>query len=276
MEQDFVNGSPLQLALREMQTALTSRNSRLGMMLAVVLLSVSGPFGTFEQFSYGPRFVYWAVVVLTTYVAGQGATTLAIQWLRPRIGQKWPRLVVGSLAGALPVTLILVIINTIAFGRFQPDDIVKLWLYATIVTVIVVLVLTALGDALRGQTGTAAAPPEGQPAVNSPAVDPAAPILERVPLPQRGRLLALVVEDHYVDIMTDKGKTLVLMRLADAMRETGDIPGLQIHRSHWVATGAVVKVHRTDGKLTLELSNGLRLPVSRGFMPAVKAAGLVA
>ena len=101
------------------------------------------------------------------------------------------------------------------------------------------------------------------------------PILERVPLLQRGRLLALVVEDHYVDIVTDKGKTLVLMRLADAIREAGAVTGLQIHRSHWVARDAVVKVHRSEGKLSLELSNGLKLPVSRGYLPAVKAAGLV-
>ena len=85
-----------------------------------------------------------------------------------------------------------------------------------------------------------------------------------------------MVEDHYVDIVTDKGKTLVLMRLADAIRETAPIAGLQIHRSHWVARDAVVKVHRSDGKLILELSNGLKLPVSRGYLPAAKEAGLTA
>jgi DNA-binding LytR/AlgR family response regulator len=68
---------------------------------------------------------------------------------------------------------------------------------------------------------------------------------------------------------------VVLMRLADAIRETGDVPGLQIHRSHWVATSAVVKAHRSEGKVTLELSNGMRLPVSRGYLPAVREAGLV-
>jgi len=100
------------------------------------------------------------------------------------------------------------------------------------------------------------------------------PILERVSLPQRGRLLALTVEDHYVDIVTDRGKTLVLMRLADAIREASGVDSLQIHRSHWVARDAVVRPHRAAGKLSLELSNGLRLPVSRGFLPQVKAAGL--
>ena len=120
--------------------------------------------------------------------------------------------------------------------------------------------------------------PANRPAgASTEAVPPApgpAPILERVPLPQRGRLLALSVEDHYVDIITDRGKTLVLMRLADAMRETGDMPGLQIHRSHWVARDAVARAHRSDGKLVLELTNGLRLPVSRGYLAQVREAGL--
>lgn len=95
-----------------------------------------------------------------------------------------------------------------------------------------------------------------------------------MPLPQRGKLLALSVADHYVDIVTDRGKALVLMRFADAIRETGGVAGLQIHRSHWVAREAVVRSHRAGGKLLLELSNGLRLPVSRSFLPEVREAGL--
>ncbi|RYE08124.1 MAG: LytTR family transcriptional regulator [Hyphomicrobiales bacterium] len=56
---------------------------------------------------------------------------------------------------------------------------------------------------------------------------------------------------------------------------TGEIEGLQIHRSHWVARDAVVKAVRAEGKLLVELSNGMRLPVSRGFAAKAKAAGLV-
>jgi len=96
-----------------------------------------------------------------------------------------------------------------------------------------------------------------------------------VPLPQRGRLLALTVEDHYVDIVTDRGKALVLMRLADAIREAAPVPGLQIHRSHWVALDAVSRTERSAGKVIVELSNGLRLPVSRGYMAMARDAGLV-
>jgi len=53
MEQDFVNGSPLQLALREMQAVFTTRLTRFGLIGAIVVLGISGPFGTFEAFQIG-------------------------------------------------------------------------------------------------------------------------------------------------------------------------------------------------------------------------------
>ena len=43
------------------------------------------------------------------------------------------------------------------------------------------------------------------------------------------------MEDHYVRVFTDAGESLILLRLSDAMAEVRDVPGLQIHRSHWVA-----------------------------------------
>ena len=79
-----------------------------------------------------------------------------------------------------------------------------------------------------------------------------------------------------VEVTTSRGRELVLMRLLDAIAEAEGVPGWQIHRSHWVAKAAVVKVHRAEGKVALELSNGLRLPVSRGFLPQIRAAGLSA
>lgn len=83
-----------------------------------------------------------------------------------------------------------------------------------------------------------------------------------------------MVDDHYVEVLTERGKTLVLLRLSDAIRETVGVPGVQIHRSHWVALAAVSRVVRSDGKVFAELPNGLRLPVSRGYADAAKAAGI--
>ena len=269
-----MNRKALQLALREMQAALQNRYSRIGMVFAMVLLAVSGPFGTFQSFSVGQRFVYWAIMVVASYLAGQAAATFFLVLLAQQISQRWPRLIVAGLLASLPVTIVVLIVNGVAYRRVPAADSLMVWLYCVIVTLVVVVLFASFKD-LMTTPAVATAEPDSPGQVEAAAPGAALPpILERVPLPQRGRLLALSVEDHYVDIVTDKGKTLVLMRLADAMREAGPIKGLQIHRSHWVATAAVVKAHRAAGKLSLELSNGMRLPVSRGFLPAVKAAGL--
>jgi len=99
--------------------------------------------------------------------------------------------------------------------------------------------------------------------------------LQRVPLEKRGALLALSVEDHYVRVHTAKGTEMVLMRLSDAMRETGALPGAQVHRSHWVAFHAVRAARRDGDRAILTLSSGVDIPVSRANLPKVKEAGLL-
>jgi DNA-binding LytR/AlgR family response regulator len=46
-----------------------------------------------------------------------------------------------------------------------------------------------------------------------------------------------------------------------------------VHRSWWVAEGAVASVEREAGRLMLVLRNGLRVPVSKSFRDQVKDAG---
>ena len=109
-----MNRKALQLALREMQAATTSRVSRIGMILAIVLLSVSGPFGTFESFNVGQRFGYWAVMVVASYLTGKAAATFFLELLASQISQRWPRLIVAGLLASLPVTIVVMVVNGVA------------------------------------------------------------------------------------------------------------------------------------------------------------------
>jgi DNA-binding LytR/AlgR family response regulator len=78
--------------------------------------------------------------------------------------------------------------------------------------------------------------------------------------------------DHYVEIHTDKGKSLILMRLSDAIAETEGVDGVRIHRSHWVAKQAISAVRRVDGRVVVQLATGDMLPVSRSYLAAVRAS----
>jgi DNA-binding LytR/AlgR family response regulator len=124
--------------------------------------------------------------------------------------------------------------------------------------------LHAVADAERARV--AAAPESGTPAGGAPD------FFRRMP-PALGRdLLALEMEDHYLRIHTALGSDLILLRLRDALAELGPTRGRQVHRSWWVAEGAVKSAERGPRSF-LVLRNGLRVPVSKSFRGQVKEAG---
>ena len=109
--------------------------------------------------------------------------------------------------------------------------------------------------------------------------DDAAPIqtfLERLPVKFRtAELHAISSEDHYLRIHTSLGEELILMRLADAVRELSAADGLQVHRSWWVAKAGVTDEKRVDGRSLLVLPSGTEVPVSRSYRSKAKDAGLI-
>ena len=161
-------------------------------------------------------------------------------------------------SSAIIITEVLAF-NALVFGGLPRQiDVTLLAFNILVIVIIVTVAVYSAGDYSR-------VPPE----------DPPPALLERLPAPLRGSLIALSVTDHYVHVTTDKGTHMLLMRLSDAMRETAPLPGLQIHRSHWVALDAIQSVDRTARRSEVVLNNGTRLPVSRTFLPQLKDAGFV-
>jgi DNA-binding LytR/AlgR family response regulator len=255
-----VNSTALHATLREMRAL--ARDIRAWAVLAVLSLVVGlvGPFGTFEMPPL-VRLAYWTAVVVGTAIAG----TLVAGLLERILAGRLPRLVAAALAGAvagLPIALIVILINAAAFGLwYRSIDAATLLIYCMLISAAVTVLSAILVD--------------HAPAAAS-ATTPAAPaLLARLPLAQRGRLLHLAVADHYVEVTTDKGRALLLIRLSDAIRETAPVPGLQVHRSHWVALDAVRSSSRQSGKPVLELENGAVVAISRSYLADARAAGLV-
>ena len=54
-----------------------------------------------------------------------------------------------------------------------------------------------------------------------------------------------------MEVVTDKGTELILLRFADALNELGNVDGFQIHRSHWVARSAIKDIQRQEGKVII-------------------------
>jgi hypothetical protein len=256
----YVNGTPLQFALRELQRAYSSRRGLAIMAVLALLLGLAGPFGSFTRLPFGARLAYWGAVVFVTYGLGLFCGMVVLFHLRPRLHSRLLTvLLVGGLA-SIPVSAAVTVLGMIFIGGGLPaaGEMGLQWVYCLIATLGVSGVLIMVDT-----PATTAAAPE------TPA------ILKRLPLAQRGRLLHLSMQDHYVEVVTDRGQALVLMRFSDAIAETAPVAGVQIHRSHWVALDAIKRSGRSEGRGFVELNDNVRLPISRGFAGQARAAGLL-
>jgi hypothetical protein len=103
-------------------------------------------------------------------------------------------------------------------------------------------------------------------------VPPANPLLDQLPVELGSSIIALEMEDHYVRVHTALGSALVLMRLRDAMALIGDLEGMQVHRSWWVARGAVEDVLRDGRNIRLKLARDVEAPVARAKIADLKDA----
>lgn len=94
--------------------------------------------------------------------------------------------------------------------------------------------------------------------------------LNRLPSELGTDLICLAMEDHYVRVHTTLGNTLVLIRLADAIDELSDYPGMQIHRSWWVSYAAIQKISKEKRRYFANLTNGLKAPISQTYVEKLR------
>lgn len=256
----------MQLALREMQSLLGKRQLWAAFGVVVSLFVFTGPFGTFGALGFAERLGYWLTVHAITWLIALAGISL-VKSARP--GSDHIRLidtVAGCCLAAPFIGLAVSAINAAFLGlAITPSGLLWQTLQVLPVTVAVGLVAYFFFQ----PAGSAAAPVAAAP------VRPAGNrLMLRLPPEKRGALQHLTMQDHYVEVVTDRGSELVLLRLGDAIADVGDGQGIRIHRSHWVAFDAIRSVQRVQGKVFVVTTGNARLPVSRTYLPALKQAGL--
>lgn len=255
--------SPTHYTLREMRRVFASSLTQLILFAIVILCAISGPFGTLELLNFGPRLAYWAVTVPATFAVGMFASTLISESLRSKY-PVWAIRALVAFATSIAVFLTVLFLNWLAFDRAFSD------MFKSLTLVLPIMVTAALVAFLLHYLSEYFENKSAEPTSLPPA------LLDRLDFDKRGALISLSVQDHYVEVTTKAGQALLLMRLKDAMRETGNVEGLQIHRSHWVALDQVTAVRRQGDKAIVTLSDGRTLPASRSHIKALKEAGLLA
>ena len=223
-------------------------------LIAGTILAILGPYGT-AQFDFYIRAIFWVGLCMAGGVGAMAADHLLKR--RDIGGSPWKIALAQSIGATISVFICFLGLQVMTNGWPNPAFYLIIPFYIWVISIII----SGFG-ALAAARSTHA----------SEKTDP--DLLARLkPKFRQSAIFALSAEDHYVRVMTASGDDLILMRLSDAISETAPLPGLQVHRSWWVAEAGIEKVQNQNGKLSIELKNGTIAPVSRANQKSVREAG---
>jgi LytTr DNA-binding domain len=279
-----VESTFLQTALRELKVFAGSSRFWATFFSVVALFAITGPYQTADTMLFPQRLGYWFVLHTMTWSIAIACIIVIDVLLVGRIESILVRVLIAGLLSPVPIGIAVALFSS---GRADADLRFGDYAFSIVNSVPLTLVFslltfmtmgTQLEQAEQGKSDVkseypvkqtpSAVVPNRSTALGAPA------IIARLKPDNRGALLHMAVEDHYVHVTTSRGHELVLLRFSDALKEVGDTDGLQVHRSHWVAKSFVDSVKRENGKVTLILKDQKRIPVSRTYADAVRTAFL--
>lgn len=239
------------------QTLRSLRNPAFWMINlgATAICVLSGPFGTLDALPTGFLLIYWGLIVMITSVmatwfhmgldASQQTTTIVLLAVSGVFG-----LLVAGLVFALSLSLLPPI-------EAYPGHLALFsYSFPTAAVIFFISAVVSRSLAKRDNAPTAQRPP----------------LLDRLEtFPHAQTILSLSAQDHYVEVTTDIGTELCLIRLNDAIAEVAPLAGFQIHRSHWVAKSAVEKLTTKGTVAQVTLKDGRALNISQSRLPDFKA-----
>ena len=215
----------------------------------VLFLTFLRPFGM-HQIDILYAGFFWLVICSTGYVI-YSPTMFFLSKLLDRnlpewINTKATRLVLSTLAASVLMGLLAPFIINLFFNYFDNSYLQSIpmsIMYCAVIGGIIAGVSSIKSLVLQQQQQLKQNAEEL--ALNSEKVEsmqsqPVDALINELPMAKRGQLICLQMDDHYLNVMTDKGEHLLLMRFKDALSKLEHYDGFQTHRSWWVAKEAVV------------------------------------
>ena len=117
---------------------------------------------------------------------------------------------------------------------------------------------------------------QGQPEEQE-ADDPAPALrrlLQAVPASLGDDIIRLHAQDHYVEVVTVKGRALLTEQFGECLEKLSPLPGIQCHRSHWVALPHVKGVSRSGSAIRAPRAMATGCPSATGAMRSSKGSSI--
>ena len=260
------------------QTLLKSENLRMSLLMIVIGIFIGflAPFGM-HTFSPMVLIPYWAVTCLMGYWVFSPVYDVVVRKLENQIPSIWLRRGLSLLVSTTLFSLLLPLWNMLTLSSsFNYLDGVA---FAFPNVLVIGLALTLISVAKRNyfeqrqrlqnidHHNTLAAEEKVIQTLAEKQLDD---FLKLLPIEKQGRLICLEMDDHYLKVHTSNGQHMLLMRFKDALDRLSAYPGLQTHRSWWVAEEAISKIEKQGRKRMIHLSNNLQVPVSKTFENQLK------
>ncbi len=253
------------------------------MALAGILLGMITPYTTSEIPVILGRFLYWVGnIVFASFVSGI-VGRIVFPFLNMRKVHAVLAFFVFTAALSLP-TLVWVaswelilkgmfmypggftleyVVSSLASLNYSLIGYLGFYAKVWLITLLIVGPVSLIGDKFK------------KPSSVSQVISPGQRFLDRLPPSLGTDILCLAMEDHYLRVHTSYGDALLLLRMADAVAELEGYPGVQVHRSWWVAKAAIDRVIRKPRKKTIVLTNGVHVPISQRREKALREANFI-
>jgi DNA-binding LytR/AlgR family response regulator len=235
--------------------------------IALGFAAILATTGAYASDRYDPfqRIGYWTLLFLAWAVISRVALAALVRMSASRQGGDWTLLGAATVI-SLPVMLVLVALATASVSNWEPNaaDMIDMSIGILVLGGAYLVLVERRTVFARGSAADETVMPQDDaPALEQPI---SGRLLERLRGLRMEDILGLGGEDHYVRVYTAGGSSLVLMRFADALEEVAGQDGLRVHRSWWVARGAVTRLVRDGRTARLELTSGMTVPVSQPYL----------
>ena len=230
-------------------------------VLLALALGHAGPYGTFEEFGLVKRIVYWMSVIILPWAMFKGMFLAAKMLATVNISNTFLVVLLTPMF-ALMGSAVTTQIN-IKVGLITEQTFFEVWPYSILTWLVfaflIILPMTLIASALAKETR------------KSGVADMMTFLHQKLPESIQGaQLLALKAEDHYLKVFTDCGSALILMKFEDALSVLNGYPGVQTHRSWWVASCQLEGLSEVPAASPhIQLPDGEKVPISRRKRKAV-------
>lgn len=225
--------------------------------MAILACYYASPFGM-ERFMSGPDlFFHWVFLCSISYFSGEPIVRNVYHVVSPYRHQILTMILISILAATIVSGSMLVYfwIRELlgGFTHSQSSMIVK-GAFPTAFSIGILRLLSERREFIRSMQSAAL--------IDTPTEEIELSVLKWLPEKFGKNIIAVKSNDHYCDIITDKGCHTELRRFKDILKELEAEDGLRVHRSYWISKRNVESVERSGNRTTLKMSNGDEVPVS--------------